>query len=176
MSEDNTIARPYVQAAFEVAQKQADLKGWSVFIHTLSDLMANADIRAVVSSPRIKRDQIEALILELAGVLNKEQSNFVRVLAQGGRLTVAAEIAEMFEVLRAEAEKSAQVTISSAFVLNDVQQEKIAAALKVRLGCDIKLSCDVNKALLGGIVIRMGDKVIDGSANTRLAELAYALA
>jgi F-type H+-transporting ATPase subunit delta len=91
-------------------------------------------------------------------------------------LTVAAEIAEMFEVLRAEAEKSAQVTISSAFVLNDVQQEKIAAALKVRLGCDIKLSCDVNKALLGGIVIRMGDKVIDGSANTRLAELAYALA
>ncbi len=176
MSEDNTIARPYVQAAFEVAQKQADLKGWSVFIHTLSDLMANADIRTVVSSPRIKRDQIEALILELAGVLNKEQSNFVRVLAQGGRLTVAAEIAEMFEVLRAEAEKSAQVTISSAFVLNDVQQEKIAAALKVRLGCDIKLSCDVNKALLGGIVIRMGDKVIDGSANTRLAELAYALA
>ena len=176
MSEDNTIARPYVQAAFEVAQKQADLKGWSVFIHTLSDLMANADIRAVVSSPRIKRDQIEALILELAGVLNKEQSNFVRVLAQSGRLTVAAEIAEMFEVLRAEAEKSAQVTISSAFVLNDVQQEKIAAALKVRLGCDIKLSCDVNKALLGGIVIRMGDKVIDGSANTRLAELAYALA
>ena len=176
MSEANTIARPYVQAAFEVAQKQADLKGWSALIHTLSDLMANADIRAVVSSPRIKRDQIEALILELAGVLNKEQSNFVRVLAQGGRLTVAAEIAGMFEVLRAEAEKSAQVIISSAFVLNDVQQEKIAAALKVRLGCDIKLSCDVNKALLGGIVIRMGDKVIDGSANTRLAELAYALA
>jgi F-type H+-transporting ATPase subunit delta len=176
MSEANTIARPYAQAAFEVAQKQTDLKGWSAVLQTLSDLLANAEVKAVVCSPRVKQSELEALMLELAGKLNKEQSNFVRVLAQSGRLEVVAEMAAMFEALRAEAEKSAQVTVSSAFALNDDQQQKIAAALKVRLGCDIKLSCNVDKALLGGIVIRMGDKVIDGSANTRLAELAYALA
>ncbi len=176
MSEANTIARPYVQAAFEAAQKQADLKGWSAVMQVLTELMANADIKAVVSSPRVKHGQVEELMLQLAGDLNKEQSNFVRILAQSGRLEVVAEIAEMFEVLRAEAEKSAQVTVSSAFALNDAQQQKIAAALKSRLGCDIKLSCNVDKTLLGGIVIRMGDKVIDGSANTRLTELAYALA
>lgn len=176
MSEANTIARPYVQAAFEVAQKQGDLKGWSAVMQVLTELMANADIKAVVLSPRVDRSQVEELVLQLAGELNKEQSNFIRILAQGGRLTVAAEIAEMFEALRAEAEKSAQITVSSAFALNDEQLQKIAAALKVRLGCDVKLSCNVDKALLGGIVIRMGDKVIDGSANTRLAELAYALA
>lgn len=176
MSEANTIARPYVQAAFEAAQKQGDLKGWSVQMQVLKELMANAEVRAAVTSPRVKRDQVEKLILELAGELNKEQSNFIRILVQEGRMTVAAEIAEMFEVLRAEAEKSAQITVSSAFELNDEQQRKITAALKVRLGCDVKLSCNVDKALLGGIVIRMGDKVIDGSANTRLAELSYALA
>ncbi len=176
MSEANTIARPYVQAAFEAAQKQADLKGWSAVMQVLTELMANADIKAVVSSPRVKHGQVEELMLQLAGDLNKEQSNFVRILAQSGRLEVVAEIAEMFEVLRAEAEKSAQVTVSSAFALNDAQQQKIAAALKSRLGCEIKLSCNVDKTLLGGIVIRMGDKVIDGSANTRLTELAYALA
>lgn len=176
MSEANTIARPYVQAAFEAAQKQGDLKGWSAVMQVLTELMDNADIKAVVASPRVKRGQVEELMLQLAGDLNKEQSNFVRILAQSGRLEVVAEIAEMFEVLRAEAEKSAQVTVSSAFALNDAQQQKIAAALKSRLGCDIKLSCNVDKTLLGGIVIRMGDKVIDGSANTRLTELAYALA
>lgn len=176
MSEANTIARPYVQAAFEVAQTQGDLKGWSAVMQTLSDLLGNAEIKALVSSPRVKRSQVEELMLQLAGKLNKEQSNFIRVLSQSGRLTVVAEIAVMFEVLRAEAEKSAQVTVSSAFELNDEQQRKIAAALKVRLGRDIKLSCNIDKTLLGGIVIRMGDKVIDGSANTRLAELAYALA
>lgn len=176
MSEAKTIARPYVQAAFEAAQKQGDLKNWSVLMQSLTDLMANDDVRAVVTSPRVKHGQIEELMLQLSGDLNKEQSNFVRILAQSGRLTVVNEIAEMFEVLRAEAEKTAQVTVSSAFELNEAQQQKIAAALKVRLGCDIKLSCNVDKALLGGIVIRMGDKVIDGSANTRLTELAYALA
>jgi F-type H+-transporting ATPase subunit delta len=176
MSEANTIARPYAQAAFEVAQKQTDLKGWSAVLQTLSDLLANAEVKAVVCSPRVKQSELEALMLELAGKLNKEQSNFVRVLAQSGRLEVVAEMAAMFEALRAEAEKSAQVIVSSALALNEEQQQKIAAALKVRLGCDIKLSCNVDKALLGGIVIRMGDKVIDGSANTRLAELAYALA
>lgn len=176
MSEANTIARPYVQAAFEAAQKQGDLKGWSAAMQVLTELMDNADIKAVVASPRVSSDQVEELMLQLAGDLNKEQSNFVRILAQNGRLNVVAEIAEMFEALRAEAEKSAQITVTSAFELNDEQQQKIASALKVRLGCDVKLSCNVDKALLGGIVIRMGDKVIDGSANTRLAELAYALA
>jgi F-type H+-transporting ATPase subunit delta len=159
-----------------VAQKQTDLKGWSAVMQTLSEVLENAEVKAVVCSPRIKQSELEGLMLQLAGKLNSEQSNFVRVLAQSGRLPVVAEIAAMFEALRAEAEKSAQITVSSAFELNDAQQQKIAAALKVRLGRDIKLSCNVDKALLGGIVIRMGDKVIDGSANTRLAELAYALA
>lgn len=176
MSEANTIARPYVQAAFELAQKQGDLKGWSAVMQVLTELMANEDIKAVVSSPRVKSSQVEELMLQLAGTLNKEQGNFIRILAQSGRLMVAAEIAQMFEELRAEAEKSAHITVSSAFALNDEQQKKIAAALKARLGTEVKLSCTVDKTLLGGIVIRMGDKVIDGSANTRLAELAYALA
>ncbi len=176
MSEANTIARPYANAAFEVAQKQTDLKGWSAVMQALKKLLDNAEVRAVVSSPRVQISQIESLILQLAGTLNKEQSNFVRVLAQSGRLVVVAEIAAMFEALRAEAEKSAQITVISAFELNADQQQKIGVALKARLGRDIKLSCTVDKALLGGIVIRMGDKVIDGSANTRLAELAYALA
>lgn len=176
MSEANTIARPYVQAAFEAAKKQGDLKGWSAVMQVLTELMANEEVKAVVTSPRVDRSQVEALILQLAGELNKEQANFVRILVESGRLIVIAEIAQMFEVLRAEAENSAQITVSSAFALTDEQQQKIAAKLKIRLGCDVKLSCNVDKTLLGGIVIRMGDKVIDGSASTRLTEMAYALA
>jgi F-type H+-transporting ATPase subunit delta len=176
MSEANTIARPYVQAAFETAQKQGDLKAWSAVMQVLKALMENEDIKAAVSSPRVKKSQLEELMLQLAGDLNKEQTNFVRLLVESGRLIVMSEIAEMFEVLRSEAEKSALITVTSAYPLNDEQQSKIAAALKIRLGCDVKLSCTIDKALLGGIVIRMGDKVIDGSANTRLTELAYALA
>lgn len=176
MSEAQTIARPYVQAAFEVAQSMNDLPGWSALLANLTDLLANPEAHAVVTSPRVKQGQLESLILEIAGKLNKQQSNFVRVLIESGRLPVVAEIAEMFEALRAEAEKTVQVTVSSALELNDAQQQKITSALKNRFGLEIKLNCVVDKSLLGGVVIRMGDKVLDGSANTRLAELAYALA
>jgi F-type H+-transporting ATPase subunit delta len=177
MSEANTIARPYAQAAFDQALKLGDLKGWSSVLTSLAELLGNADVQATVNNPRIAKDKIEALILELCGTkLTPQQQNFIRVLVESGRLNVSAEIALMFEALRAEAEKFVDVTVTSAFELSDVQQQKIAAALKARMQREIKLSCKLDKALLGGIVIRAGDKVIDGSAYTRLGEMVNALA
>jgi len=177
MSEANTIARPYAQAAFDEAQKLGDLKGWSGMLTGLAGLMSNPEVQSVVGNPRLSKCQIEPLILELCGKqMNKQQTNFVRVLVDSNRLCVSAEIAEMFEALRAEAEKFVDVTVVSAFELSDAQQQKISAALKARMEREIKLSCKIDKALLGGVVIRAGDKVIDGSAHTRLGELANALA
>lgn len=177
MSEANTIARPYAQAAFDEAQQLGDLKGWSALLQTLAEALSNPEVHAVISSPRVANNKIEDLVLALCGTqLAPQQRNFVRVLVDARRLTVVAEIAAMYEVLRAEAEKSVDVTVASAFELSDVQQKKIAAALKARMQREIKLSCKVDKTLLGGIVIRAGDKVIDGSAFTRLGEMAIALA
>ena len=92
------------------------------------------------------------------------------------RLLQLPEIVALFEVLRAEAEKTVNVVVDSAFELSAAQQEKIIGSLKTRMGREIKLVCKVNKELLGGIVIRAGDKVIDGSVRTRLGEMANALA
>jgi F-type H+-transporting ATPase subunit delta len=66
--------------------------------------------------------------------------------------------------------------VTSAFDLSEAQKQKITAALKKRIGREIKLSCETDRKLLGGIIIRAGDKVIDGSARTHLSELANALA
>lgn len=177
MSEANTIARPYAQAAFDQAQQLKDLKGWSAVLIKLAELMSIPDVQAAAGNPRISASKIEPIILELCGSqLNEYQKNFVRVLVDGGRLNISAEIAAMFEELRAEAEKFVEVNVVSAFELSDAQKQKISAALKARMERDIKLSCEIDKTLLGGVVIRAGDKVIDGSAHTRLGELAYALA
>lgn len=177
MSEANTIARPYAQAAFDEALKLGDLKGWSAVVQTIAEALGNSEVSAIVSSPRVAQSQVEELILALCGTqLTAQQRNFIRVLVDARRLDVAPEIAAMYEALRAEAEKSVDVTVASAFELSEAQQQKIAAALKARMQREIKLSCKVEKELLGGIVIRAGDKVIDGSAFTRLGELAVALA
>ncbi|MBI5438010.1 MAG: F0F1 ATP synthase subunit delta [Nitrosomonadales bacterium] len=177
MSEAITIARPYAQAAFDEAQKLADLKGWSEALLSLAGAVCHPEVRAVVTSPRVAKAQLESLMEDLLGGQAKTQlRNFIRTLVDNQRLLVLPEIAATFESLRAEAEKTVNVVVDSAFELSVAQQEKIVSSLKARMGREIKLVCKVNKELLGGVVIRAGDKVIDGSARTRLGEMANALA
>jgi len=177
MSEANTTARPYAQAAFEEALKLSDLNSWSEVLQLLAEAVIYPDIRAVISSPRVAKAQMASLLGDIVGgKIKPQQVNFIRVLAENQRLLVLPEIASIFEVLKAEAEKSVNVEVDSAFELSAEQKDKIVSSLKKRLGREIKLTCKINKELLGGVVIRAGDKVIDGSARTRLSEMATALA
>jgi F-type H+-transporting ATPase subunit delta len=177
MSQAITVARPYAQAAFDEAQKLGELKNWSEMLHAAADAVAQQDMQSIIKSTKVNATQLNGLMLAVCGgKLAATAQNFLKLLVENKRLDVMPEILEMFEMLRAEAEKSVDVVVTSAFDLNDAQKQKIAAALKVRMGREIKLSCETNRDLLGGIVIRAGDKVIDGSARTRLSELAVALA
>jgi F-type H+-transporting ATPase subunit delta len=177
MSEVITIARPYAQAAFEEAQKQADLKGWSETLISLAETISHPEVNSVITSPSVAQVQLESLMDALMGnQATTQQRNFVRILVDNQRLLLLPEIVALFEALRADAEKTVNALVESAFELSAEQQEKIKTSLKARMGREIKLVCKVNKELLGGVVIRAGDKVIDGSARTRLSEMANALA
>jgi F-type H+-transporting ATPase subunit delta len=177
MSEAITTARPYAQAAFDEAQKLSDLKGWSDMLKSLAEAVLNPELRSVISSPRVAKAQLAGLLSDvLGGQLKPQQLNLIKVLAENQRLLVLPEISAIFEMLKAEAEKTVNVVVESAFELSAAQQEKIVVSLKKRMAREVKLVCNVNKELLGGVVIRAGDKVIDGSARTRLGEMANALA
>jgi len=177
MSQAITVARPYAQAAFDEAKKLGELKGWSEMLRTAADAIVQQEMQQIISSTRVTPVQLNSVMLAVCGgKLSAPAQNFIKLLVENKRLSVIPEILEMFEMLRAEAEQSIDVVVTSAFDLNEAQKQKIAAALKVRMGREIKLSCETNRDLLGGIVIRAGDKVIDGSARTRLSELAVALA
>ncbi|GAB4124027.1 MAG: F0F1 ATP synthase subunit delta [Sideroxydans sp.] len=177
MSQAITTARPYAQAAFEEAQKQSALPSWSALLTDLAEAVQMPEVAALLDNPKVSKVQLAGLMEALIGThANTQQKNFVRILVENQRLRVLPEIAAMYEMLKAEAEKSVNVVVESAFELSTAQQEKIAAAMKKRLGREIKLACNVNKDLLGGVVIRAGDKVIDGSVRTRLGDMASALA
>lgn len=177
MSEAITTARPYAQAAFEEARKLTDLKGWSALLLSLAEAIIHPEVRSVVTSPRVTKPQVESLMEGLLGSKPKEQQrNFIRILVDNQRLLLLPEIVAIFEALKAEAEKTVNVVVDSAFELTTAQQEKIISKLKARMGSEIRLVCNVKKELLGGVVIRAGDKVIDGSVRTRLEEMANALA
>jgi F-type H+-transporting ATPase subunit delta len=177
MAEAISVARPYAMAAFDEASKLGELKSWSDMLQSAADVVFNPEVNSLITSPRVARSQLEGLMLALCGdKLSAMQHNFIKLLVESQRLILLPEIAAMFETMRAEAEQSVDVVVTSAYDLNEIQKQKIVAAMKKRLGREIKLSCETNRELLGGIIIRAGDKVIDGSARTHLSQLANALA
>ncbi|MFM2397062.1 MAG: synthase subunit delta [Pseudomonadota bacterium] len=177
MAEIITAARPYAQAAFEVAQKQSDLQGWLEMLRAISEVISQSELNALIKNPRVQKNQLEGLLLELLGKqATLTQQNFLKILVENQRLIMLPEITLIFETLKSEAEKTLNVQVDSAFEVTEEQQQSLIQSLKKRLGKEIKLECKINKSLLGGVVIRAGDKVIDGSATARLRELSTALA
>ncbi|WP_145600694.1 ATP synthase F1 subunit delta, partial [Yersinia frederiksenii] len=107
--------------------------------------------------------------------LDEPAQNFIRVMAENGRLLVLPEVLQQFIQLRASLESTVDVEVSSASALNDEQLAKIAAAMEKRLSRKVKLNCKIDKSVMAGVVIRAGDMVIDGSVRGRLERLADVL-
>lgn len=176
MAEVSTIARPYAIAAFKQAKEEGKLSEWSSMIETLATIIADPLMSGLIANPRVKRDQLADLIIDVGDKsLSDTGKNFVRVLAEKGRLRYLPEVREMFEEKRAESEGRSQVEVTSAFELNDSQKKKITSAMSKRLGTEVDLSVQVDESLIGGVVIRAGDLVIDASLRGRMSRLANTL-
>ncbi len=176
MAENSTLARPYAQAAFEIAQSEKNLSGWSEMLRAIAGVVADPRMQALLGSPRISKEQLVSIVTEVCGdALNDKSRNFVKLLVDNGRLVVMAEICAAFESFRAETEATLTAQVVTAFQLNGAQQKEIAAALKRRTGREVTLETSVDASLIGGVVIRAGDLVIDGSVSGQLEKLGSAL-
>ena len=177
MAEKNTIARPYAQAVFNIARAAKALPRWSEMLRLAAAVAADPRVSALVGNPRVTKDELAKLFLSICGdKLSNEGQNLIRVLVDNGRLDVLTEIAALYETYRADAERTVEAQVISAFPVDTAQQQQIVAMLKKRLGRDVTLSCETDKSLLGGAIIRAGDLVIDGSVIGQLAKLQVALA
>ncbi|QKT03604.1 F0F1 ATP synthase subunit delta [Ectothiorhodospiraceae bacterium 2226] len=176
MAESTTIARPYAQAAFEVAREHNALARWSEMLQWAAQVAADAQMAALIKSPHVSREDLVQIILDVCGDnLDEQGRNLIRTLAANGRLELLPDIAALFEMLRADAEGTVEAEVVSALPVSDAQQAIIADALAKRLGRKVALRCRTDEALLGGAIIRAGDLVIDGSARGHLNKLATAL-
>jgi F-type H+-transporting ATPase subunit delta len=177
MAEKTTIARPYAQAVFELAKAQGKLKVWSEMLALAAAVVADPQMQSLLSDPRLSKDQLAKLFLELVGgPLDPMGRNFIQVLIANRRLGLLPEIAALFEAERAVAEGTLQAEVISAYPLSEQQQAKIAAALQARYGRSVSITSHIDNSLLGGVLIRAGDSVIDGTARGQLAKLANTLA
>lgn len=176
MSQLTTFARPYARAAFETAIADGSLKGWSSALGLLAALLQDAKVASYLADPSRNTGEQAQTLIELCGnELDAKAQNLVLVLAANKRLTLLPEIAQLFEALKADYEKTIDVEVISAFGLDQAAEDQLVAALKQRLQRDVKLNVSIDRALIGGMIVRAGDLVIDGSVRGRLNKLAESI-
>jgi len=176
MAELSTLARPYAKAAFEFARDKDALAAWSEQLSTLANVTADDAMEAVLGSPAMTAAQQTETLNEVCGeALGAEVRNFVAILADNKRLTLLPEIYTLYEQHKANQAKSVDVNVVSAFDLEDAIKDKLAKVLSKKLEREVKVTTSTDKSLLGGVLIRAGDLVIDGSVRGRLNKLAEAM-
>lgn len=176
MAEPSTIARPYAEAAFKLADSQGRLAEWSAALANLAAVAADPRVRAAAGDPNLSAAKVAGLFLSiLAGKLSGEAENFVRVLAENGRLDVVSEIHAQYEALKNEREGMVEAEVISAFEMDKAQVADLVTRLEKKTGRKVKAKLSVDPSLIGGVKVVIGDKVIDGSARAQLGALEIAL-
>lgn len=176
MQEESALARPYGLAAFKQARDEGKVDEWSDMLKLLVLIMKDATMRGLIANPSVDDEQLAGLIIEVAGEgLSKTGQNLVRILAENERLSEMEAIAAIFEQERDALEGRSHVNVTSAFELTDAQRGAIAESMSKRLGTEVDVSVNVDKSLIGGVIIRAGDTVIDASLRGRLSQLGQSL-
>ncbi len=186
MSEYTTLARPYAKAAFEVAQNESKgaeskMAEWSDALHFIDAVVSNDEFAAVIDNPAMSAEAKGEILIDICGdklshvSLSGAQKNFIKVMAENSRLMLMPAIVVLFEAHCAEAENTVEAVATSAYALSDAQVQSMSAALKKKLGREVSLTTEIDTSLIGGVVIRAGDLVIDGSTQAKIGSLTQAV-
>lgn len=179
MAEVLTAARPYAKALYEVASS-GDVKSWMPAMEICQALGEDKESRNFLKSPSLTVDgflsAINALVEEnKAGKAPEAFAQFAKVLSDNKRFSLLPEIATLFID---EVNKSNDTVIAEIFTampLTDAGKEALIQKLEKRYGKTVEASVEIDKSLIGGAVIKVGDTVIDGSVKGRLEQLTKAL-
>ena len=181
MSEFTTAARPYAKAAFEVAQAESKQVEWSDALQFIDAIVCSDDFAAVIDNPSMGAEAKGEILIDICAdklshvSLTGAQKNFIKVMAENSRLMLIPEIVVLFEALRATAENTVEATATAAYALSDAQVQSMTDALKKKLGCEVTLTTEVDSSLIGGVIIRAGDLVIDGSTQAKIGSITQAV-
>lgn len=169
------IARRYAQAAFEVARERGQVEGWLNELERLVELLEGTEAGAFLAAPHIPFEAKQQFIGQaLAGFL-PEVRNLVLLLVRRQRIRLLRRIFEEFSQLANEYRGVVVAEVTSAVPLEDADKAVIIRQLSELTGKRVILRTHVDPAILGGLIVRVGDKLIDGSVRTRLERLREAL-
>jgi F-type H+-transporting ATPase subunit delta len=176
MAEPSTVARPYAEAVFKLADAHNALAKWSEMLAALAAVAQDERVQRAVADPNLSDAQVAGLFIAiLSGKLSGEAENLLRVLAANGRLALLPQIHAQFEALKNEREGVVEAEVHSAFELTKAQLADLVQRLEKKTGRKVRTRMHLDKQLIGGLKIVLGDKVIDGSVRAQLGALETAL-
>jgi len=176
MSDFTTAARPYANAVYDIAIEASALESWGDALANLATVIADEQMNELLDNPELGKKQKGELVIQVLGdKLTEKQQNLVKLMAENGRLKLMPDVLEQFEVARAKAENKIEAQVISAFELSAQQVTELVNTLKNKLGCDITLTTTIDESLIGGVIIKAGDTIIDASMKSQLDSLALSL-
>jgi F-type H+-transporting ATPase subunit delta len=176
MAELATVARPYAEALFRVAQT-GDMNAWSELVSELAAIGANPDVQDFTRNPNVTHEQVADTLMSLVkSPMPAEAKNFIAVLIENRRVALLPEIGEQFHVLRNAQQGAADADISSAFEISGAQVAQLVSTLEKKFGRKLNPTVTVDPTLIGGVRVVVGDEVLDTSVRARLQQMHVALA
>jgi len=177
MAQLMTIARPYAEAVFALSQEANTLSVWSDELANLATISKDGAMAAMINNPAYSGDEIVSVFTEvMGGNLTAEGKNLLTAMADNKRLSALTDVAEVFETLKAEAEKRVRATVVSARETTVEQKKILSAALNAKFDAEVEITYEEDASLVGGIKIKVGDWAVDGSALSQLNKLGAAIA
>ncbi len=176
MTELATLARPYAEAVFARAKETGRTGQWSSMLAFIAVVVRDRELAAIVDNPKVGDKDLIRLLLDICGEqIDAEGANLLKLLLANGRLSIVAQIARLYEEYRAADEGYADVKVLTAYAITKAEEKKLEVALAKKLNKKVHMSLEVDESLIGGILVRAGDMVIDGSIKGQLQQLAKGL-
>ena len=167
------IARRYARALFELAQEGADL---TAGLESLAQVSQLEDVSSLLTDPKLPPEVAAGVLKKAAGTLPKELGSLVDMLCARGKGCLLAEISELFESMQREAAAEVVAEVTTAVKLDAETESKLAASIAKGLGKKVQLQVNEDSGVMGGVIIRVGDRQIDYSLRGKLESLRRALA
>ena len=166
------VARPYAKAIFSIAVEDNNLQKWSDILRVLADITKIPEIETFLADLRVDWQGRFQMVTECcAKILDEHGKNFIKILTLHRRLPCLPDIYELYEELRLQYEQVVKADVISTIKLAERHKVKLEQALQKRLQVKIISQYQEDKELLGGLIIQIGDRVIDGSVRNKLTRL-----
>ena len=164
-------ARRYAQAVFEIALEKKELDRWQTDLQKIVDVVSDTTFLAALDSPKIKIEDKSRFLTKRLGYINPLALNLVLLLIDRSGVTIIVKIADEYKRLLDSYHGTETAEITTAVLLDDKEKKKLALRLGVLVGAKVELKTQVDPEILGGIVARVGGKLLDGSTRSKLAAL-----